>query len=776
MGVNVDQGGRRLRIAMLGSRGIPANYGGFETCVEEVAPRLASMGHAVTVYCRVPPIDYPEDVYRGVRLVKLPTIRNKYLDTVAHTTLAAAHAMMRRYDVAIIFGVGNSPQSLAMRLTGLRVLLNVDGLDWKRAKWPAPAQAFLKFAERLAGTAATRAITDSHNVSAYYQDHYGVELDYIPYGASPGSPDSNGQLASIGLEPGGYYLYVGRLEPENRVLDLVEAARRARVTRPVVIVGDAPYANEYIAMLHERGQGQVIFPGAIYGNGYWELNHNAHAYVFPVASDGTHPALIEAMACGNPVLVRDIPDNRAVGGEAVRYFASVDELIELMEWVDCASGEAELLGEAARERARQHFNWDRVAGDYLRLSQSVQPALAERDDDRGQQARQISAWLEEVVFSSGLVPAVPDLPPQTTVELVAIHGVGPLLGARLRDGMVRVAPEVDGWLRRQVDRNRERQNLLAGDLERVLEAFERDTIEAIPLKGSAMLLDRREEIEWRPMADIDLLVRYPVQQQIDLAYAHAGYCLPLDYSTGLSGLTWKHLHYQRCEYQWPSVDEPGEHPDHPREIESHPRVVEMMRGIRWDITGWITNNLVEIDGRLLPDDRAMSLHLAVHTSMSALDSRLRMIQVVDLARQLERTGPEPILSAVRKSGALYHARFVYPALALAARHTGDPQIHDAVAFLRAHVSPEMVDWIETASYFDLSWSTRKAHPVDEQPWRWATTLRERLWLSISSIAPLPRDLSGRYSGDGMRAIMGWYPAYYRDRVRQMRDKQVLVGD
>ncbi len=134
----------RLRIAMLGMRGIPANYGGFETCVEEVAPRLAALGHDVTVYCRVPPIQYDGDVYRGVRLVKLPTIRNKYFDTAFHTFLSALHASLLPYDAVIIFGVGNSPQALALKLLGKPVLLNVDGLDWRRAKWPGPAKLMLK--------------------------------------------------------------------------------------------------------------------------------------------------------------------------------------------------------------------------------------------------------------------------------------------------------------------------------------------------------------------------------------------------------------------------------------------------------------------------------------------------------------------------------------------------------------------------------------------------------------------------------------------------------
>ena len=759
---------------MLGMRGIPANYGGFETCADEVATRLVASGHDVTVYCRVPPIDYPSDAYRGVRLVKLPTIRNKYLDTLVHTSLAALHAAFRRYDAVIVFGVGNSPQALALKLAGLRVLLNVDGLDWRREKWPGPAKALLRFAERLAGSAATRTITDSHNVRAYYRERHDVDLDYIPYGASPATPSLNGQLARFDLRPDGYFLYVGRLEPENRVIDLVEAARRADISRPVVVVGDAPYSDDYKATLVERGKDHVTFTGAIYGDGYWELNHHALAYVFPVASDGTHPALIEAMACGNPVLVRDIPDNRAVGGEAVRYFETVEELIDLMEWIDREPEASLELGQAAQARASQEFNWDRVTEDYLNLAMAVQSLPPDTPVVAGAPPleRSVVDWLEGLVLGDdpGQLPLSEYDRAGLLIDQMAVHGVGPLLGERVQRGDLSISEEVDTFLERQVNQNRRRLDLLRDDLDRTLAAFERDGIEAIPLKGSAMLLERPDEIGWRPMADIDLLVRHENQQAINLAYAHAGYCLPINYSTGLSGLTWKHLHYQYCEYEWPAVDEPGEHPDHPRDIESHPRVVEMMRGMRWDITGWITNNLDVVDGRLIPDDQAMTLHLAVHASLSALDSRLRMIQIVDLLKQLERTGPGPVIAAVRKSGPLYHARFVYPALALAARWSDDGGLQIALDYLRPYVPSEMAAWIESASYYDLSWSTRHAHPVDEDPSRWAVTLRERARLALNAVVPLPRDLSGRYSGEGLRAIAGWYPAYYRDRIKGMRKR------
>lgn len=367
----MSEAGSSLRIALLGTRGIPANYGGFETCVEELATRLAERGYRVTVYCRTPQIQHRGTHYRGVRLIKLPTIRNKYLDTIVHSMLAAFDAVIRRYDVVYVFGVGNSPVCGLLRLGRLPVLLNVDGLDWQRDKWPVVARWCLRQTERIAVRVANRTITDSPNVRDYYRDQRGVELEYIPYGADPVYTPPDGTLETHGLDARRYFLYVGRLEPENHVHDLVAAARTAQSSLPTVVVGDAPYADEYKASLRRESDGLVRFTGAIYGSGYWELNQNAYAYIFPVVASGTHPALIEAMACGNCVLARDTPDNRHVGADTVRYFRDAEELSALMRWAESAPEDVARLGQAAAKRVRELFDWERVTSEYLDLTWQV---------------------------------------------------------------------------------------------------------------------------------------------------------------------------------------------------------------------------------------------------------------------------------------------------------------------------------------------------------------------------------------------------------------------
>ncbi|MFW6074191.1 MAG: nucleotidyltransferase family protein [Chloroflexota bacterium] len=768
----------KLSVAMLGIRGIPANYGGFETCVEEIAPRIAALGHEVTVYCRSQYLTGDLATYRGVSLRKLPTIPNKYLDTPVHSLLSSAHAMIQGYDVVFVFGVGNSPVAALLRAGRTPVVLNVDGLDWQRDKWPWFAKAALRLAERIAGSAADRVVTDSLHVQHYYRRLYGAELSVVPYGSDPKIAHDLGVLPELGLTPGQYVLYVGRLEPENNIHTLIEASRLAALGVPTVIVGDAPYSDPYKSDLEALAGDEVIFAGARYGDAYWALNQNAGLYVFPVMSSGTHPALIEAMACGNHVLARDTPDNRAVGGDAVDYFTDARSLADLLDssWNDPVRSDA--LGEAARARALYFFNWERVSRQYLDLARDAirqrkrRKTIEEAPDMQRETSvlADITGALSHFTFPNGATERLPaSLDAGAFKRGAALHGVGPLLGHRVEDGDLAISPEIDSWLREQASLNRKRLSLLRSDLLRILDAFRHYEIEAIPLKGTAMLLDGSRDIGWRPMADLDLLARHPDQQLVDLAYARAGYCLPATYSTGLSGLDWKHRHYRPCEREWPSVDALGEHPDHPRDVESHPAVAEMHQGIRWDITRWITSNLVTSEGYVIPNSQALSLHLAVHCSINVLESRLRLIHLVDMEAQIERAGTDAILTAVHQAGARRHARFVYPALALTARWSGNLSIARAASLLEPYVPIAMAEWCATASLDDLSWKPDRSRPLRMDLSRWPVAPVERLRVLGNTILPPPRELDSQgYKGQGARAILGWYPRYYREQTAKLR--------
>ena len=311
-----------MRIAMLGTRGIPAAYSGFETAVENLAARFSARGHEVTVYCR-PHMTERRETFAGARLVHLPTIRSKHLDTLAHTFVSTGHMVTRaRPDVALYFIAGNAPAVPFARLAGVPAVLQIDGLDSERAKWSGPARAYLRLAERLAPAAATVAVTDSAAVADAYERRHGRRIPWIPYGADMPDPGDAGWCRRLGVEPGRFTLFVGRLVPENNAHLLIEAHRLlAPPDWPLVVVGDAPYADEYIAGLRAAAGPDVILPGYVFGDGYRELVHRCGVMCAPTEVGGTHPVIVEGMAAGAALLVSDHAPNLEVVGDAAAHFA-----------------------------------------------------------------------------------------------------------------------------------------------------------------------------------------------------------------------------------------------------------------------------------------------------------------------------------------------------------------------------------------------------------------------------------------------------------------------
>jgi len=212
------------------------------------------------------------DTHAGARLVHLPTVRSKHLDTLAHTALSTLHLATRaRPDIAIYFIAGNAPIVPFARLTGIPSILQIDGLDSQRAKWSGPAKAYLRFAERIAPAAATIAVTDSEAVADDYERRHGRRILAIPYGAELPDPGTDEWCRGLGLQRGRFILFVGRLVPENNAHLLIDAHRRMGTDWPLVVVGDAPYADEYIAGLSASAGPGVHMPGYVFGDGYAEL-------------------------------------------------------------------------------------------------------------------------------------------------------------------------------------------------------------------------------------------------------------------------------------------------------------------------------------------------------------------------------------------------------------------------------------------------------------------------------------------------------------------------
>jgi glycosyltransferase involved in cell wall biosynthesis len=356
-----------VKFAILGTRGIPARYGGFETFAEELSTRLAARGHHVTVYCR----EKSDSPYRGVLLTYLPTIRHKYFDTIAHTFLSTLHLLLNRHDAVLYCNAANAIFTWMPRLAGIPVALNVDGLERNRKKWNALAKAWYRVSEWLATWMPNAVVTDADAIADYYRERYHRQSSMIPYGAEIGPVRTDAILSQLGLERRKYFLYVSRMEPENNALLVREAFEKA-ATEPLkkmklALIGDAPYAADYIAKVRNTTDPRIAMPGAVYGDGYKELGSHCFAYIHATEVGGTHPALIETMGRGALTLYLDTPENAEVARDAGLPFThdNLQDVIESAAALD--PSEQDAWRSRAIERVQERYSWDAVTDSYESL-------------------------------------------------------------------------------------------------------------------------------------------------------------------------------------------------------------------------------------------------------------------------------------------------------------------------------------------------------------------------------------------------------------------------
>ncbi|HUD72542.1 MAG TPA: glycosyltransferase, partial [Dongiaceae bacterium] len=306
-------------------------------------------------------------LYRGVRRVVLPAPRLKSLEKPVHAVLSLLHAAATGADVVLVLGIAAGPFVFLPRAAGARVVVNTDGLEWRRRKWGALASSYLKFAERAVGAAADHLVTDAHCVRDYYRARYGRESTFIPYGARPAPATLPGVLQRLGLEAGRYVLYVSRFDPENNALLVRRAYEQVRSDWPLVMVGSAPYADDYVRAVRDTRDPRIRFPGAIYGDGYLELLSRAGVYVQASEVGGTHPALVEAIGLGCAIVANDVPEHREVLGEAGAYYDGGEAGLAagLQAIIDAPARRA--AAQAAAQAIAARFDWGAIVDDYERL-------------------------------------------------------------------------------------------------------------------------------------------------------------------------------------------------------------------------------------------------------------------------------------------------------------------------------------------------------------------------------------------------------------------------
>lgn len=406
-----------MKVAMVGTRGAPAHYGGFETCVEEVGARLVARGHQVTVYCRGED-DRGLATHRGMDLVHLPAVPRRTLETLSHTALSVAHVVAHRPDVAIVFNSANAPLLPVLRAAAIPVATHVDGLEWKRSKWGPAGRRYYRNAEALAVRWSDALIADATGIQDYYRQEFGTPTELISYGAPIVGDRRPEALAGLGLHEQGYHLVVARFEPENHVDMVVEGYVASGATRPLVVVGSTPYSDDHTRRIHSLGDERVRFLGGVWDQDLLDqLYANALTYLHGHSVGGTNPSLLRAIGAGTATNAFDVRFNREVLGGSGRYFSTATGVMALVDQAEAEPAGARLRGVEALARAA-HYDWDDVAGRYeaLCLRLAAEGPHAHRPSGRRLGIEQQAA--------AELAASTPVLPAFVTAELLDAAPVG----------------------------------------------------------------------------------------------------------------------------------------------------------------------------------------------------------------------------------------------------------------------------------------------------------------------------------------------------------------
>ncbi|MET4637653.1 DUF1972 domain-containing protein [Mycetocola sp. 2940] len=374
-----------MRIAMIGTRGVPAAYGGFETAVEEIGRRLVERGHDVTVYCRSTAERTPEHL--GMKLVYVPALQLKACETLSRTALSVAHAVTGRpVDAAFVFNAANAPFLPLLRARRIPTAVHVDGLEWKRDKWGSAGRRYYRWAEEVAVRQADALISDAEGIADYYREEFAVPTELIRYGTRILSHTPTDRLAALGLSPNGYHLVVARFEPENHVDVILEGYRNSRAGLPLVVVGTAPYAAGHLARISELADGD---PRIRLLGGVWDqelldqLYAHAHTYLHGHSVGGTNPSLLRAMGAGTAVLAWDVVFNREVLGAVGSYFSDSASLAMLLDDAELSPHHILEVGEALQSRAAARYCWEDVTTSYETLATRLVAGYSTRGASRG---------------------------------------------------------------------------------------------------------------------------------------------------------------------------------------------------------------------------------------------------------------------------------------------------------------------------------------------------------------------------------------------------------
>jgi glycosyltransferase involved in cell wall biosynthesis len=356
-------------VRVLGTHGVPAAYGGFETAAQHIGLHLAHKGWRVIVYCQVPgtgPVQV--DRWRNLERVLVPEPRRGWLGTASFDLTCVRHVLATadRDDVCLTFGYNTGVFSIAQRLRSIPNVINMDGMEWTRRRWGPSRQAILLANERAAGALGTLLIADHPQIARYLRRHFGSRrVRTIAYGAHPMHGAAKEPLQERGLVAGQFATMICRPIPENSCLEIVQAWSARRRPIPLVVLGAFDSSNPYHAKVLGSASRDVRFLGAIYEDDVVaSLRYHSRAYLHGHTVGGTNPSLVEAMAAGNAVIAQNNVYNRFVAGVGNRYFDGAEDLAELLDLLLEDTESLSAMGEFSRRRHGDHYTWDRIGDQY----------------------------------------------------------------------------------------------------------------------------------------------------------------------------------------------------------------------------------------------------------------------------------------------------------------------------------------------------------------------------------------------------------------------------
>ena len=361
---------KKIKISIVGTRGYPYVYSGYETFVKQLSERLVLKDCNVTVYCHKGLFEIRPKEIKGIKLVYVPTIETKILSQPIHSFLSIIHACFSNTDVLLVVNSANGPFGLLTKLFKLPTVINVDGLEWLRPKWKGLGSIYFKWASKMATLFYDQIINDSDEMRKVYLDLFKRDSKVIAYGADIRTSKNTDLINKWNLKQRDYYLVIGRLIPDNNADLIINGFLKSNSTKKLVIVGDVPYKDSYAYNLKKIKDKRLIFTGYVKDqNLLAELYHNCYVYVHGHEFGGTNPTMIKAMAYGSAILALDTVFNQEMIQEEKFGLFFKKEISSVTNQIDYCEKEKSLIDKMRSESMNgitQKYNWDHITNDYIK--------------------------------------------------------------------------------------------------------------------------------------------------------------------------------------------------------------------------------------------------------------------------------------------------------------------------------------------------------------------------------------------------------------------------